>query len=45
MMSYLTVRFFQRFAAIEAADDAPMAQQLSTTMSLVNGCCVRLTPA
>jgi len=44
MMSYLTARFFQVFESIEAADDAPMVQQASTTISLVNGCWVKLTP-
>ncbi|KAJ6446821.1 molybdenum cofactor synthesis protein 2B [Purpureocillium lavendulum] len=44
MMSYLTARFFQVYESIEAADDEPMVQQASTTISLVNGCWVKLTP-
>ncbi|KJZ72563.1 hypothetical protein HIM_08087 [Hirsutella minnesotensis 3608] len=45
MMSYLTASFFQAYKTIEACDDLPMAQKASTTISLVNGCWVTLTPA
>ncbi|KAI8681645.1 hypothetical protein NCS55_00416800 [Fusarium keratoplasticum] len=44
-MSYLITRLFQTFESMEAADDKPMLQSVSTTITLVNGCWVRLTPA
>ncbi|KAM4054363.1 cytochrome p450 [Hirsutella rhossiliensis] len=45
MMSYLTARFFQVFDKMEGGDELPMAQMASSTISLVNGCWVSLTPA
>ncbi|ODA83151.1 hypothetical protein RJ55_01661 [Drechmeria coniospora] len=42
MMLYLVARFFQTFDALEAADDRPMVQLTSATISLSNKCWVRL---
>ncbi|PNY30022.1 Uncharacterized protein TCAP_00057, partial [Tolypocladium capitatum] len=44
MMLYLTTRFFQTFDKIEAQDEL-MVQQASTTIKLLHGCWVSLTPA
>lgn len=44
MMLYLTARFFQTFDKMEARDELPMVQQASTTIKLLHGCWVSLTP-
>jgi cytochrome P450 len=44
-MSYLVARVFQTFQSIEASDNKPMDFHVSSTISLVNGCWARLTPA
>lgn len=41
-MSYLVARVFQEFRGVEARDELPMVQKLSTTISLLNGCWVSL---
>lgn len=43
-MLYLITRVVQTFEVIEAGDDEPMVQEVSTTMKLVNGCWVKFKP-
>ncbi|KAF4464289.1 cytochrome P450 52E1 [Fusarium albosuccineum] len=44
-MTYLVTRLLQTFKTVEAADDKPMVQGVSSTIKLVNGCWTRFTPA
>lgn len=44
MMLYLVTRILQEFERIEAADDEPMVMEVGTTIKLVNGCWVKLSP-
>lgn len=39
-MSYVVTRILQKYEAVEARDERPMAQNMSTTTSLLNGCWV-----
>ncbi|KAH7020103.1 cytochrome P450 [Ilyonectria destructans] len=41
-MSYLVTRLLQRFDEVEAVDDGPMLQEVSTTMKIVGGCWVKM---
>ncbi|KAK7415208.1 hypothetical protein QQX98_006055 [Neonectria punicea] len=41
-MSYLVTRLLQTFAGVEAADDGPMVQEVSTTMKIIGGCWVKM---
>lgn len=41
-MSYLVTRLLQTFDEVEAVDDGPMLQEVSTTMKIVGGCWVKM---
>ncbi|KAK7425858.1 hypothetical protein QQZ08_007708 [Neonectria magnoliae] len=44
-ISCLVTRLLQTFAGVEAADDGPMVQEVSTTMKIVGGCWVKMKGA
>lgn len=44
-MSYVVTRILQTFEGVEARDDRPMLQNMSTTTSLTNGCLVSFSHA
>lgn len=43
-MSYVVTRLLQTFETVEARDEKPMSQNLSTTTSLLHGCWVGFKP-